>query len=42
MIDIQRVALAWSSHGSCKQEWSGQKEKLNMEEKKYSESLNHT
>lgn len=34
MIDIQRIALALSSHGSCKQEWSSQKEKLNVQEKK--------
>jgi hypothetical protein len=32
MIDIQKLALAFSSHGSCKQEWSSQREKLNMGE----------
>lgn len=34
MIDIQRIALALLSHGSCKQEWSkSERKKLNMEEK---------
>lgn len=34
MIDIQRIALALYSHGSYKQEWSSQREKLNMGGKK--------
>lgn len=42
MIDIQRIAPVLSSHKSYKQEYSSQREKLNIEEKMYSESLNHT
>lgn len=34
MIDIQRLAQALSSHESCKQEWSNQKEKFKTEGKK--------